>query len=49
MQSKVDCWEAEFIALQNDFETLVNEVRSVRDAQAVKQALAEREDMWLLH
>ena len=50
MQAKVDCWEAEFVALQDDFETLLNEMHSVRDAQAVREALDERvmhPDEWL--
>jgi len=50
MQAKVDCWEAEFVALQDDFETLLNEMRSAKDARAVQEAVSERamiEDGWL--
>ena len=42
MRRKADQWEAEIVALQDDFETLVNEVRCVRDAQAIDEAVTER-------
>jgi hypothetical protein len=49
MRSKVDQWEIEIDELQADYEMLLGELRSARNEQAVREALAEREDTWLLH
>jgi hypothetical protein len=50
MRSRVDQWEVEICELQDEFQTLVDEVRSARDEQIIEQAASERAmiaDEWL--
>lgn|SRR5262245_18401088 len=50
MRSKVDQWEAEIVALQDDYEVLISDLRCVRDERAIEEAVSERvmhSDRWL--
>ena len=50
MTTKAQAWEDEIQMLEDRFQMLCDDVRSVRDAQAVQQAANERatiEDGWL--
>jgi len=50
MRSKAEQWEAEILVLQDEYESLVNELRCARDDRAIEAAVAERvmiPDGWL--